>query len=141
MLSVVGITEAASNEYNSLQKGNLRAVTFKLDPNSKTRIDIDVDQTLPSDASHAEILELFPKDDCRFAFFNLDYMEGAGRRTKTFFVLWVPGEAKTKNKMVYASSAVPFKSKFGVMCPSVQTGSVDAIEYDTLVEHCRKTYA
>ena len=141
MLSVIGVTETAQTEYNALQKGNLRAVTFKLDPNSKSRIDIDVDQTLPKDATHDEIAALFPADDCRYAYFNLSYMEGAGHRTKTFFVLWVPGDAKTKNKMVYASSAVPFKSKFGLLCPSIQTGSTDSLDYDQLVEVCRKTYA
>lgn len=142
MLSVVGISETAQSEFQQLQKGKYRAVTFKLDPNSKSRIDIEADQAIPYDASHEDLFEILPKDDCRFAFFNLDYMEGAGHRTKLFFVLWVPSDAKPKSKMVFASAAVPFKSKLGgVICPSVQTGTTEALDYEQLVATCRKTYA
>lgn len=140
MLSIVGISDAVYSEFASMQKGGHRAVTFKLDPSSKSKMEVDLDQTLPSDASHDQVLALLPNDDCRFMFFSVDYMEGQGHRTKTIFVLWVPSDAKVKNKMVYASAAVPLKTKLNTSCLSVQTGTLDAIDYEAMVEKCRQNF-
>jgi cofilin len=141
MLSVIGLTEAVHSEFSALLKGTNRVVVFKMDPNSKSKLEIDLDYAGSSDTTqHEDIAKLLPADDCRYVFFNLDYMEGLGKRTKTFFVLWVPSEAKTKSKMVFASSAVPLKAKLGITCLSVQTGSTDALDYDVLVERCKASF-
>jgi len=128
-------------EFASFQKGKVRALTFKMDVNSKSKMQIDLDQSLEAETStHADIAALFPADDCRFAFFNLDYMEGLGKRSKAIFVLWVPSEAKVKAKMIYASCAVPLKTKLGITCLSAQGGDVSMLDYDELVEKCRKHF-
>jgi cofilin len=141
MLSVIGLTDAVHTEFNALQKGTNRVTVFKMDVNSKSKIEIDLDRVGASEStSHEDIISMLPTDDCRYIFFNLDYMEGLGKRTKTFFVLWVPSDAKTKAKMVYASCAVPLKAKLAITCLSIQTGSTDAFDYDALVARCQAAF-
>ena len=141
MLSVIGIADTVHTGFASLQKGVVRAVTFKMDVNSKSNMQVELDQSLDTESStHGDISSMFPSDDCRFGFFNLDYMEGLGKRSKLIFVLWVPSDAKVKAKMVYASCAVPLKAKLGITCMSAQGGDLSLLDYDELVEKCRKHY-
>lgn len=141
MLSVIGLSDDVHTEFSAFQKGKLRAVTFKMDVNSKSKMQIELDQTLESETStHEDIANVLPTDDCRFAFLNLSYMEGLGKRSKAIFILWVPSEAKVKSKMVYASCAVPLKAKLGITCLSAQGGDASIIDYAELVDMCRKFY-
>lgn len=142
MLSAIGLSDSAHSEYSALAKGTLRALSFKMDTSGKSKMEIDVDKTLSKDdSSFDDIAQLLPSDQCRYLYFNLDYMEGLGHRTKTFFVLWAPSDAKGKDKMVYASCAVPLKAKLGGgRSLTLQTGSVDAFDYSTLVDRCRAMF-
>lgn len=141
MLSVIGLTDSVHTSFEALQKGTNRVVIYKMDVSSKSKMEIDLDSTGSMDSTnHTDIAKLLPSDDCRYVFFNLEYTEGLGRRIKTFFVLWVPSDAKTKNKMVYASCAVPLKAKLGITCMSIQTGSDESLDYDTLVARCRANF-
>lgn len=141
MLSVIGLTDAVHTSFEAFQKGaTLRAVVYKMDVSSKSKMEIELDTVAEASTSHEDIAKLLPNDDCRYVFFNVNYMEGLGKRCKSFFLLWVPSDAKTKNKMVYASCAVPLKAKLGITCMSIQSGSIDAIDYDALVERCRANF-
>lgn len=141
MLSTIGLTEAVNSSFHDLQQGTNRVVVYKMDPSSKSKMEIDLDASAAtSSTTHGDILKYLPSDDCRYIFFNVQYMQGLGQRIKTFFVLWVPSDAKTKNKMVYASCAVPLKAKLGITCLSIQTGSQDDLDYDALVARCQAAY-
>ena len=142
MFNAIGFSDSVVAEYASLVKAANRVVIFKLDTKLKGKMELDLDQTLlTSQSSFDDIAAKFPSDQCRYANFNLDYMEGLGRRIKTFFVLWTPSDATRKDKMLYATFAMPVKAILGGgRSLTLQAEGAEAFNYDDLVARCQAIF-
>lgn len=134
---------SAREALKSLQKGDLRAVSFQAAQAAQVGGEFEVVQTLSKDASHAQVLELLPSNESRFAFFNLDYTKKEGSksaRSHIFFVYWCPVADASDLKAYYSKNENEFKLRVEKPHASFTTGSADELEYNALVEYCRKHY-
>lgn len=140
-LNTILIEDECVDEFAKLNKTELRYIVYSIDVNQRPlKITLEKSGEMTS-TSHEDITAELPPSDCRFVFFNVAYHQGVGHRIKTVMALWCPSEAPVKEKMIYAASASPLKSKLGThtMGP-LQAGHTSAFDYGEVVTRCRKCY-
>lgn len=140
-LNAINVEEACVDQFKSLNKTNLRYVVYQIDVNANPLVVTHERSGETTTTVHEDISAELPQDDCRFVFFNVEYLQGTGSRVKTVMALWCPTEAPVKAKMVYAAAAGPLKSKLGThaMGP-LQASHPSAFDYGDVVLRCRKSY-
>ena len=94
-----------------------RYVIFKLnDDLSKIVVDCEGGKSETYDDFKGKL----PSDDCRYGVVDFDFKYPDGRENnKIVFVFWTPDNAKTKSKMIYASTKETFKKTVIPPTPSL----------------------
>eukprot|EP00727_Mastigamoeba_balamuthi_P011287 m51a1_g6781 putative actin-depolymerizing factor adf6 (140) ;mRNA; f:135997-136523 len=87
-------------------------------------------------ATYEQFVADLPKDDCRYAVFDLTFTQesGDGDRSKLVFVLWTPDTAKTKLKMVYANTKKDLRQAFVGIGAEIQATDMSEIDYQVVLE-------
>lgn len=134
------VTDAAQREFEDLKRLRNRAVFFKLEQTGNQFELQHATSVSMEDTHHEDIFSHFPADQCGYVLFNLEYMEGRGRRVKSFFALWVPEGVTTKQKMIYAGWALIFKKKMSLPTVPLQVSHTVEMEYEQLVSMCKERY-
>jgi len=140
-LNSIAVDEACVEQFKSLNKTNQRFVVYHIDVNASPLVVTHERSGEMATTVHEDISVGLPEDDCRFVFFNVEYLQGTGGRVKTVMALWCPAEAPVKAKMIYAAAAGPLKSKLGThaMGP-LQANHASTFDYGDVVMRCRKSY-
>ena len=139
MASGVGIDDTAISTFNELKLGHTyRYIIFRVsDDNTK----IIVDKTGAPTTSFAEFVNELPKEECRYAVFDLAYTsEDGSDRNKLVFVLWSPDSAKIKSKMLYTSSKLDLRRALVGIGVEFQATDLSEIEEDVVVEKVKRAF-
>lgn len=137
---------------NALKTKNARKfIIFRVSDDKKTIVvDDKTDQqfTQSTDGNEDEkrqeeynhFVGLLPKDECRWAVYDLEYEldGGAGKRKKLVFLIWSPDTAKISVKMLYASSKDALRRGLDGIAFEVQATDQDEVAYGPVVEKARR---
>ena len=139
MASGVGIDDTAISTFNELKLGHTyRYIIFRVsDDNTK----IIVDKTGAPTTCFAEFVSELPRDECRYAVFDLAYTsEDGSDRNKLVFILWSPDSAKIKSKMLYTSSKLDLRRALVGIGVEFQATDLSEIEEDVVVEKVKRAF-
>ena len=138
MASGVAIDDSSVSTFNELKLGHsYRYIIFKItDTNDK----IVVDKTAAPSASYADFVNDLPKDECRYAVFDLAYQsEDGSDRNKLVYIQWSPDVAKIKNKMLYTSSNQDLRRALVGIAVGVQATDAAEIDEAAIVDKVKRT--
>ncbi|KAJ1106190.1 hypothetical protein NDU88_003593 [Pleurodeles waltl] len=63
------------------------------------------------DDVYKHVIDMLPKDDCRFCLYNASFEAKELKRESLIFIFWNPNSAPSKNKMIYGISRETVKRK------------------------------
>ena len=92
-------------------------------------------------ATWEEMVNLLPRDDCRYVVFDFEFetYETPPRKTnKLMFILWCPDTAITKRKFLFSSSKDNIKKSFTGVQKDIQPGDKSQLDYENLRKECAK---
>jgi cofilin len=107
MASGVAVSSEIVSAFQKLVKQRkFRGATFTI---NNTMTEVQLEKTYAQatgDAKSAwdEFARDLPNSDCRFAAYDFAFEHQGAQKTKVIFVLWTGEGAKTRSKMIYASS-------------------------------------
>ncbi|BBH09802.1 actin depolymerizing factor 5 [Prunus dulcis] len=79
-----------------------RYIVFKIDEGSRL---VTVDKVGGPGESYDDLAASLPKDDCRYAVFDFDFVTVDNcRKSKLFFIAWSPSASRIRAKILYATS-------------------------------------
>ncbi|TQE00484.1 hypothetical protein C1H46_013910 [Malus baccata] len=79
-----------------------RYIVFKIDEESRL---VTVDKVGGPGENYDDLAASLPKDDCRYAVFDFDFVTVDNcRKSKLFFIAWSPSESRIRAKILYATS-------------------------------------
>ena len=83
-----------------------RFITYKLQDSKEIIVEIVGERT----ATYEDFTNTLPENDCRFAVYDFDFTTAEDvPKSRIFYILWSPDNAKVRSKMLYASSSEKFK--------------------------------
>ncbi|KAF7000805.1 hypothetical protein CFC21_016617 [Triticum aestivum] len=94
---------------------SFRFIVFKIDEKS---MEIKVERLGETSYGYEEFTNSLPADECRYAVYDLDFVTDENcQKSKIFFFSWSPDTARTRSKMLYASSKDRFRREMdGIQC-------------------------
>nr|GLL47558.1 actin-depolymerizing factor 5 [Ipomoea trifida]GMD85607.1 actin-depolymerizing factor 5 [Ipomoea batatas]GME14634.1 actin-depolymerizing factor 5 [Ipomoea batatas] len=107
------VTDECKNSFMEMKwKKVHRYIVFKIDEKSRK---VTVDKVGGAGESYDDLAASLPKDDCRYAVFDFDFVTVDNcRKSKIFFIAWSdiagksrfrsPAESRIRAKMLYATS-------------------------------------
>jgi len=103
----------------------------------RDKSEIVVDKTGEATEYETFIRDL-PKDQCRWAVYDLDYEHEGGKRNKILFYSWSPETARTFNKMLFASSRAKLRDSLTGIAGEIQATEFAEADYGTVMEKFAK---
>ncbi|KAG6421553.1 hypothetical protein SASPL_118109 [Salvia splendens] len=97
------VTEECKNSFMEMKwKKVHRYIVFKFDEGLKQ---LTVDKVGGPAEGYDDLAAALPKDDCRYAVFDFDFVTIDNcRKSKIFFIAWAPSASRIRAKMLYATS-------------------------------------
>ncbi len=143
MASVSGVivsAEAIELARSFSKHGNKTSVAvFRLQDNKTLVVDQQLGDTGPMDEEQwdAAMAKALPEDEPRYAIANLQYESVTDnvRRSACIFLMYVPGGASIKQKMVATMSCKPVHHQLGGLGHLVQACSVGESSYEAVLAH------
>uniref|UniRef100_A0A0E0P362 ADF-H domain-containing protein n=1 Tax=Oryza rufipogon TaxID=4529 RepID=A0A0E0P362_ORYRU len=129
--SGVAIHDDCKLKFNELQSKRMhRFITFMMDNKGK---EIIVDKIGDRTTSYEDFTSSLPEGDCRFAIYDFDFLTAEDvPKSRIFYILWSPDNAKVRSKMLYASSNERFKKELNGIQLEVQATDAGEISLDAL---------
>uniref|UniRef100_A0A0E0LKP6 ADF-H domain-containing protein n=1 Tax=Oryza punctata TaxID=4537 RepID=A0A0E0LKP6_ORYPU len=92
-----------------------RFIVFKIDDKA---MEIKVERLGETAEGYDDFAATLPADECRYAVYDLDFVTDENcQKSKIFFFSWSPDTARTRSKMLYASSKDRFRRELdGIQC-------------------------
>jgi len=113
-------------------------IIFKITDDDET---IVVDQLGPEGATYDDFcVALANPDHCRYGVFTVNYDTTEGQRSKTGFFRWCPRDSTTHQKMIYAGSSGGIKRTLDGIQFEVQGGDFDDLDFEIILEKCKKQF-
>nr|GMD07041.1 actin-depolymerizing factor 5 [Ipomoea batatas] len=99
------VTDECKNSFMEMKwKKVHRYIVFKFEEESGM-LRLKVEKVGGAGESYEDLAASLPKDDCRYAVFDFDFVTLDNcRKSKIFFIAWAPAESRVRAKMVYATS-------------------------------------
>ncbi|XP_019169038.1 PREDICTED: actin-depolymerizing factor 5-like isoform X2 [Ipomoea nil] len=108
------VTDECKNSFMEMKwKKVHRYIVFKFEEEKmnyfksggRGMLKLKVDKVGGAGESYEDLLASLPKDECRYAVFDFDFVTLDNcRKSKIFFIAWAPAESRIRAKMVYATS-------------------------------------
>ncbi|KAK4740338.1 hypothetical protein R3W88_004035 [Solanum pinnatisectum] len=97
------VTDECKSSYMDMKwKKNHRYIVYKIDEKSRL---VTVDKVGGPAENYEDLAAALPKDDCRYAVFDFDFVTVDNcRKSKIFFIAWSPTESRIRAKILYATS-------------------------------------
>ncbi|KAL5196816.1 hypothetical protein ABZP36_000328 [Zizania latifolia] len=92
-----------------------RFIVFRIDEKA---MEIKVERLGETSEGYDDFAAALPADECRYAVYDLDFVTDENcQKSKIFFFSWSPDTARTRSKMLYASSKDRFRRMLdGIQC-------------------------
>lgn len=142
MASGVAVEDTCKLHFQDQKLGHkYRYVIFRLTPDFKA---ITVDKAADPSATYDDLVndlrEAEQNGECRWAVMDVVYKSVNGaEKSKLCFIHWNPENAKTKQKMVFASSKSAFKSALGEkFATELSATDYAELSYNNLLEVVKK---
>ncbi|EAY92368.1 hypothetical protein OsI_14097 [Oryza sativa Indica Group] len=134
--SGVAIHDDCKLKFNELQSKRMhRFITFMMDNKGK---EIIVDKIGDRTTSYEDFTSSLPEGDCRFAIYDFDFLTAEDvPKSRIFYILWSPDNAKVRSKMLYASSNERFKKELNGIQLEVQATDAGEISLDALKDRVK----
>uniref|UniRef100_A0A0E0KKT4 ADF-H domain-containing protein n=1 Tax=Oryza punctata TaxID=4537 RepID=A0A0E0KKT4_ORYPU len=129
--SGVAVHDDCKLKFNELQSKRMhRFITFMMDNKGK---EIIVDKIGDRTTSYDDFTSSLPEGDCRFAIYDFDFLTAEDvPKSRIFYILWSPDNAKVRSKMLYASSNEKFKKELNGIQLELQATDASEISLDAL---------
>jgi len=136
MSSGVAVNSACIEEFQALKlRKKSKYIIFRVN-DEKTEIIVDKTSTV---GDYETFLGDLPKDKCRWAVYDFEFQkEEAGWRSKITFIQWSPDDAKTKDKMVTASSRDALRRSLVGIAVEIQGTDFDEVAYETVLDKAQR---
>ncbi|KAJ5129423.1 uncharacterized protein N7515_005462 [Penicillium bovifimosum] len=139
--SGISVADECIHAFNELRYGKSakpKFIIFKISDDNK-RVIVDESSTeVGFEAFRQRLAAAVDKEGNpvpRYAIYDMEYDLGSeGRRTKTVFVHWGPCEAPIKLCMLYASSAMCFKSTLNSIQASIHADSLEELTWEVVLK-------
>ncbi|RAL48453.1 unnamed protein product [Cuscuta campestris] len=97
------LTDECKNSFMEMKwKKVHKYIVFKIEEKSRQ---VTVDKVGGAGESYDDLAASLPKDDCRYAVFDFDFVTVDNcRKSKIFFIAWAPAGSRIRAKMLYATS-------------------------------------
>ncbi|XP_076015751.1 cofilin-1 [Genypterus blacodes] len=111
------VRKAQPNEED--KKKRKKAVVFCMSEDKKNIILEDGKEILQGDVGTTiqdpfmHFVKMLPDKECRYALYDASFETKETRKEDLVFVMWAPDDATTPCKMLYASSKMALRGKFG----------------------------
>lgn len=106
----------------------------------KDKTEIVVDHKMAkadNDGDWQKFVECLPKDEPRYAVYDLHYETNDGRpQDKIVFVFWSPDNSSIKPKMLYASSKDAIRSALNGIAKEYQANDTSDLDKAEVVKKC-----
>lgn len=141
MSSGVEANQKCTEEFKSLIKRTHSGVIYKINENYTS---VEVEKTFPVSKSGSPkdqwevISKDLPEDGCRYLVYDFNYEHQGIMRNRVLFVLWSPDVAKTRDRMVYASSRINFAKQLDGIQVSIEAFDRDDITYPGISQKLSK---
>ncbi|KAL5219414.1 hypothetical protein ABZP36_020098 [Zizania latifolia] len=134
--SGVAVHDDCKLKFNELQSKRMhRFITFMMDTKGK---EIVVDKIGDRATSYDDFTSSLPEGDCRFAIYDFDFVTAEDvPKSRIFYILWSPDNAKVRSKMLYASSNEKFKKELNGIQLELQATDASEISLDALKDRVR----
>ena len=141
MSSGVAVNDACKELYQQVKmnlkgKSKLNFAVFKISDNLKEIVPDD-ERPCKGDAppEFTELVASLPQDDGRYIVYDYPYKgSSGGPASKVVFVMWCPGGASIKKKMLYASSVHALKQSLNDVGKSFHAGCLEDLCHKDMVE-------
>ncbi|GJN32314.1 hypothetical protein PR202_gb20812 [Eleusine coracana subsp. coracana] len=114
--SGLAVHDACKVKFRELKaRRSFRFIVFKIDEKS---MEIQVERLGEPSQGYGDFTDSLPADECRYAIYDLDFTTVENcQKSKIFFFSWSPDTARTRSKMLYASSKDRFRRELdGIQC-------------------------
>lgn len=127
------IEEEAEAAYKKLSKDRkLKAIILGAEKNPDR---IMLLKEIPKEATHEQLLEELPKDDCRYVLYDYYYKTDDGRSTdKIIFILYTPQICKPDVKFRYSFGRNSVENGFSSISTVIQANGVDDLTEEKLTK-------
>ncbi|KAK4487462.1 hypothetical protein RD792_005903 [Penstemon davidsonii] len=107
-----------------------RYVIFKIDEKNN---EVVVEKTGGPAENYANFAESLPKDDCRYAVYDFDFVTYENcQKSKIFFIAWSPAMSRIRAKMIYALSKDRFKRELDGFHYEIQATDPTEMDLDVI---------
>ncbi|ONM23632.1 Actin-depolymerizing factor 2 [Zea mays] len=114
--SGLAVSDECKVKFRDLKaRRSFRFIVFRIDDKD---MEIKVDRLGEPNQGYGDFTDSLPADECRYAIYDLDFTTVENcQKSKIFFFSWSPDTARTRSKMLYASSKDRFRRELdGIQC-------------------------
>jgi len=131
MASGVSVNPSCLHDFQELKlRRKIKYIIFTL---NKDYTEIVVEKTSSSPVYEEFITDL-PEVECRWAVYDFEFEKGEGKRNKICFYSWSPDDAKTKQKMLFASSKDALKRSLDGVYAEIQGTDFSEVAFESVLE-------
>ncbi|KAF8842210.1 putative COF1-cofilin [Paxillus ammoniavirescens] len=128
MASGIAVSDKCIQTFKELKQRKLKYIVYTI---NSTNTEIIVEKTSNS-PDYDQFLDVLPKDQCRWAVYDLEFEKDGAKRNKILFFSWSPDSAKIKSKMVFASSRDGLRRALDGIQLEIQGTDLDEVEYSAV---------
>ncbi|KAK3578705.1 hypothetical protein CHS0354_008563 [Potamilus streckersoni] len=142
MTSGVTVMDECIDAFNEIKMGHQwQFIIYRLSDDLKS---IVVEEKGPRRTSYDTFVERLreaeAKKQCRYAVFDVNYVQNDMEKKKLVFFAWSPDSAAIKQKMIYASSLKALKNKLRGIQVEVQCNDAEDLRHEEVIEKCKDKY-
>lgn len=132
------VTDECKNSYMDMKwKKNHRYIVYKIDEKSRL---VTVDKVGGPAENYEDLAAALPKDDCRYAVFDFDFVTVDNcRKSKIFFIAWSPTESRIRAKILYATSKAGLRRVLDGVSYELQATDPTEMGMDVIKENSSAT--
>lgn len=139
MASGIAVNTNVTSTFKNLVKDRKhRCAVFMI---NDAMTEITLEKTFDPSASGADptkewktVTKALPEGDCRYVAYDFLYEHQGAMKNRVLFVLWSPPGAKTRSKMIYASSQEGVVNKLEGIQRQMQCMDEDDIKYEEVAK-------
>ena len=120
------------SEFNSVKLTHkYKYIIYRITEDLK---EVAVEKMAGKDRKYDDFIADLPKDEARYAVYDLEYDTKDGKRTKLVFILWTPDNCNIKSKMLYSATKATMKNALVGISAEIQATDAQEISMEAIME-------
>eukprot|EP01107_Rhizomastix_libera_P015396 TRINITY_DN5763_c0_g1_i1.p1 TRINITY_DN5763_c0_g1~~TRINITY_DN5763_c0_g1_i1.p1 ORF type:complete len:140 (+),score=29.26 TRINITY_DN5763_c0_g1_i1:165-584(+) len=137
MASGAGLSDDIVQSFNDFKiRHDSRYITFKM---SADNTQVVIEKKAAPTASYGDFVADLPKNECRFAVYDLHFTLEDGERSKILFVMWAPDTAPVRNKMLYTATKAALRRALVGIAVEIQATDASEIDEEAVLDKAKKS--